>query len=108
VIGEQGYAMGVGMHAPCALTYTIPPGAASFVAEIGLDGVLGRHGDCVFVVEIDGEERLRTHLTGGDPAATVVLPVAGSRTLVLRAEAGANFDIGDYANWCSARFVLTP
>ncbi len=106
VIDERVHETGIGMHAPATLTYAMPKDAKQFAVTIGLDQNYGAKGDCVFVIEADDKEVLRQRLKGSDRGKNVVVPVAGAKRMTLSVEAGENFDLGDHANWGSARIIF--
>lgn len=63
------------------------------------------HGDCEFVVLVDGEERLRERMRASDEAKAIQIDLAGARELTLVVEPGEDLDLGDHANWAEARLL---
>lgn len=96
---------GLGTHAPSELAFDLPTGAVRFLAVVGLDEEFGRAGDCVVVVLVDDQEKLRQRIRGTDAAIPVDLDVRNGRRLTLRSEPGENLDIGDHVNWYDARLA---
>jgi 4-amino-4-deoxy-L-arabinose transferase-like glycosyltransferase len=104
------YARGIGMHAPCTMSYAVPPGAREFRSLVGVsDGVrqCGR-ADVVFELrDQDGRVLASTEpLTPNRPPRELTIPLAGVTTLTLVAGEGRNGRDCDHADWVNAAFVL--
>jgi len=99
-------AKGLGMQAGTRLLFDVADlDAGQFAAELLLDPVTGKTGDCVYVVRGDGRELLRQRVRGGEPAAAVRVEIGGVARLEVGVESGENLDLGDHANWCDARLI---
>jgi hypothetical protein len=100
----QVYHKGLGMHAAASIAY--PVGRYDvFAATIGIDRETDGRGDCVFVVKVDGTEKLRRRMTGADKPHDIRVPITGARRLELIVEPGENLDIADHADWADARLI---
>jgi hypothetical protein len=108
-VGGRPYAKGLGVHAPCELTYDLGGGYRKFAAVAALDDSSAGKGSVVFVVLVDGKEAFRSPLVagalwGGDAAAHEVnVSVERARRITLRVEHGPDDDACDRAVWADAR-----
>lgn len=85
------------LHAPIAVTFSLPSGALRFgaVAQVDIDDERpSMWADFELIVEVDGKEAARHHLTAENRAADVNVKCRGS-VLQLRVESGANGPIMD-------------
>jgi alpha-galactosidase len=110
-IGAQSFKHGLGTHAFSDLEVEIPDGAQRFEASIGVDNnenTGGVRGSVEFVVEVDGEEMLRSPvLKGGAAAVPVVVRIPrGARILRLKVTDGGDGLAFDQADWADAAFVM--
>lgn len=107
------YARGIGMHAPCSMSYAVPAGAAEFRALVGVsDGVrqCGR-ADVVFELRDQAGRVLASTepLTPDQEPRELAVPLRGVTTLTLIAGEGRNGRDCDHADWVNAAFVVaTP
>jgi len=107
-IGSRSFAHGLGTHAPSEIAVHLPPGAAVFRAEVGVDNnfdTQGRHGTVRFSVEIAGREVFRTStLSGGqEPEAVSVEIPSGTDEILLKADPTEDGPGWDQADWADAR-----
>lgn len=110
-IGARAFEHGLGTHANSVIVVTLPPGAKTFRAMVGIDNnddTQGIRGSVQFAVEIGGKEVFRTAtLKGSDPAAAVDVPIPpGTRELVLKVDTTPDGPGHDQADWADARLVL--
>ncbi|MBS3763265.1 MAG: NPCBM/NEW2 domain-containing protein, partial [Planctomycetes bacterium] len=105
ILAEQKYTKGLGVHAPCQLTYSIRQNYSTFAATIGIDEGMDGKGDCIFKVLGDGKVLFERRIRGEDKPHEIRVDISGHDRVTLAVEAGQNLDIGDNANWCEARFV---
>jgi hypothetical protein len=106
IVGGQQEAKGLGVQSGTRLVFDINGlDAAQFAADVSLDPVTGRKGDCEFVVRGDGRELWRQRVRGADPPVSVQVAVEGVSRLELAVEFGENLDLGDHANWGDARLI---
>jgi hypothetical protein len=105
VLGGKTYDKGIGVQSQSELVYAVDRRYASFSAMIGLDDAAAGRGDCVFVVLVDGRERLRQRMQGRQSAQEIHVDLTGARRISLVVEPGENLDLSDYADWCDARFI---
>ena len=110
------YVRGIGMHAPCALTYELKPTYARFVALAGADEYivgqemgsnLAMHPSVRFRVFIDGKLMAESPVMRilEEPWRFDVTIPEGGRVLRLVAMDGGNGNREDLANWVNAGFV---
>lgn len=100
------FSKGLGTHAGCRLIFD-NEGFQKFSATLGIDAETGGKGDCEFVILGDGEELLKKRIRGFDEPVPVELDISDYKEISLIVNAGENFDLGDHANWCDARFFKT-
>jgi hypothetical protein len=118
-IDRQDFARGIGVHAPCALTYAIEPEYKRFVALAGVDehlisqsngSNLAKYPSVVFKVFIDGRE------AAASPVMRILSPAwrfdvaipEGARTISLIAMDAGDGHREDYADWANAGFLTSP
>jgi hypothetical protein len=105
-IGGTVFDRGIGMHSQSKLTYILNEPFRQFVATIGIDDAVGSRGNVVFRVLADGREVFNSGpVTGRDEPRPVLVELNGARTLQLAVDFGEDLDIGDQANWGSARLI---
>jgi len=106
-VGGKTYAHGIGVHARTELTWALGGAYAVFAAEIGIDDAVGAGGNAVFTVLGDGRQLYTSGpVSGREDARLVRLPVDDVDKLTLLVEPAANLDVGDWADWASARVIL--
>lgn len=102
---------GLGIHAPCRVTYALDGKYLRFDAVVGIDAVTARRGRAKVAVEIDGK---RIELNGGKELTSdsapleVRLSVKGARSLTLIVELGTFGDVQANVNWAKARLIKLP
>jgi hypothetical protein len=106
-IAGKRYPWGIGVHADSSLTFEINKRFAEFRADVGVDTRMGNRGSVVFHVLGEGKELYKSPVVRGGEAATlhVAVGVAGVSRLTLRVTNGGDLDLGDVANWGSARLL---
>jgi hypothetical protein len=104
-LGTRTFARGIGVHAKSELTFDVPEGFDLFVATVGIDaGAMGK-GDCDFEL-LDGNRSLwQQRIKGSEAPQAVRVELKGVKRLTLLVNPGADFDLGDHADWCDARFL---
>lgn len=110
-IGGQSFEHGLGTHANSEIVATLPAGAKTFKAQVGIDNndnTGGKWGTVQFAVEIGGQEVLHTPtLSGGqEPKAVEVALPAGTKQLVLKVDTTPDGPTCDQADWADAQVVL--
>jgi len=115
-IDRQTFQRGIGVHAPCALSYAIKPEYSRFVALAGVDehlisqsngSNLAKHPSVVFKVFIDGREAATSPVMRIQSPAwrfNVAIP-AGAKAISLIALDAGDGHREDYADWANAGFV---
>jgi hypothetical protein len=118
-INRQGYQHGIGVHAPCVLTYPLKPEYRRFVALAGADenvisvsngSNLAKYPSVQFKVFIDGKEAVASPVMRVLSLAwrfNVEIP-KGSRAISLVAMDAGDGSREDFADWANAGFVLRP
>ena len=104
-LGQKQYSRGLGVHAPCRLTFSLQLDYSTFAAVIGIDESSGNRGECIFRVLGDGKTLFEKSVQGSDRPHPVRVDVSGHRRVALAVEPGKNLDLADNANWCDARFI---
>jgi hypothetical protein len=100
------YERGIGMHAPCAVTWQLDGRYETFAAVIGIDDDTFGRGDCIFRVVADGRTLLEQRQRGEDSPRRIILPISGVSELTLISDIGEGLDLADHANWADARLIL--
>jgi hypothetical protein len=106
---ESTFDRGLGLHAECALTYSLAGKYRRFEAKAGLDSRDGRMGDAELVIQIDGtacELPRGGHLNSGHDPLSVGLDVSGANELRITVRKGAGGIVQDVVNLVEARLVV--
>lgn len=104
-LGTKAFSRGLGVHSRSELTYEVPDGFDLFVATVGIDASAGGKGDCQFEL-LDGNRSLwQLRIKGSDSGQSVSVELKGVKQLTLLVDPGSDFDLGDHADWCDARFL---
>jgi hypothetical protein len=106
-IAGKRYPWGIGVHADSELTFSLDGRFAEFRSDVGIAARVGERGSVVFAVLGDGKELFRSKVvTGAEPRPIEVkVPVTGVKKLMLRVTNADDLDLGDVANWGSARVL---
>ena len=102
---------GTVMHAPSALRYELPNGAARFAATVALHAPADaapqaqQWADLDVVLLIDGHERARVHLDAASPAGRINVD-AGGLELTIRIESADNGPVMDQVRISDAAILL--
>lgn len=105
-VGGNLHAWGIGVHASSSLTFDIAGSWSRFESVIGIDDQAGKNGSVIFLVMGDGKELYKSPiLRGGMTPTLMTVPVKGVKKLTLIVEATEDLDLGDLADWASARLV---
>lgn len=116
-VNRQIYRRGLGVHAPCELTYELRPEYQRFVGLAGADenlvtisngSNLAKYPSVVFKVFIDGREAAASPVMRVQSLAwrfDVAIP-AGARRISLVAMDAGDGSREDFANWVEAGFVV--
>ena len=118
-IDRRTHSRGLGVHAPCALSYEVKPGFRRFVALAGVDehivslsngSNLARYPSVVFKVFLDGKEAAASPVMRVlSPAWRFDVPIPkGSRLVTLVAMDAGDGSREDFADWAQAGFVVEP
>jgi len=106
IAGDR-YPWGIGVHADSELTFDLGGRYGEFRSAVGIDTRMGRRGSVNFIVLGDGRELYRSPVVRGSDGKPreVRVPVAGVRKLKLKVTDAGDLDLGDVANWGSARVL---
>lgn len=106
-IAGKRYPWGIGVHADSRLTFNTGKRFQQFRADIGIASRIGDRGSVVFEVFGDGQSLYRSPVvTGREPKPIEVqVSVAGVEQLTLEVTNSGDLDLGDVANWGSARVI---
>lgn len=106
-IAGKRYPWGIGVHANSELTYELNGRFNEFRSAIGIASRMGDRGSVVFTVLGDGKELFKSKVMTGavDAPVEVNVPVKGVKLLTLKVDNGGDLDLGDVANWGSARVL---
>lgn len=100
------YAKGIGVHAYSEITFALDTDYRSFAATVGIDDRVRPAGQVIFRVLGDGRELFTSGLvTGQDSPKSIIVSLSGVRVLKLVVDEAEQLDIGDHANWASARLL---
>lgn len=115
VVKQRTYLKGLGMRSAGILVYGIEPGVKRFEAELGVDDLalsMGAGGEFAaglgsveFRVLVDGVEKARATLRGGQPPTSVGVDLAGAKKLTLYVGFADRGDVLDFADWLNARLI---
>jgi hypothetical protein len=111
MIDGRQYPWGIGVHANSALTFDIKGRYAEFRADAGVDSRMEKRGSVIFSVLGDGKTLYTSPVVrGGDPVHRIKTGVSGVQQLTLKVTDAGDLDLGDVANWGSARLLkeVTP
>lgn len=105
-IAGRRFPWGIGVHANSELTFDLRKKFKQFKAEVGIDSLMGKRGSVVFIVKGDGKELYKSPIVKGDqPPLSIEVSTEGVDKLVLIVNDGGDLDMGDAANWVSARVI---
>jgi len=116
-IAGKRYPWGLGVHANSELTFDLKGRFNEFRADIGVASRMGERGSVIFSVLGDGKEFYKSPVLrgtkGGTPGGegpqakplSVAVPVKGVKMLTLKVTDADDLDLGDVANWGSARVL---
>lgn len=104
-IAGKRYPWGIGVHADCELTFELGGRFQNFYSDAGIATRMGRRGSVVFSVLGDGKELFKSSVRSGAETKPleISVPVSGVKLLTLKVTNGGDLDLGDAANWGSAR-----
>lgn len=101
------YKKGLGTQASSRLVFANSNEFDRFVATVGIDAETKGRGDCQMVVRGDGIELWSQRVRGDEGPQEIDVDISGIKQIALLVFPGEEFDLGDHANWCSARFLKT-
>lgn len=101
----KSYERGLAMRSGTSVTYRLPSGYRRLSAMVGIDDRVRPAGHVLLVVEGDGQQLLKTEVTGRKPPYPVSLDIAGVRRLTIRADYSRDMDVADHLNLCDAKLT---
>ncbi len=106
-IAGRRYPWGIGVHADSQLTFDLNARYQEFRSAVGLDTRAPEGGAVQFFVLGDGKVLYESPgVRGVDPTARdIVVPIKDVKRLTLKVTHAGNGDLGDVANWGSARVL---
>ena len=106
-IAGKRYPWGIGVHADSRLAFDLGKRFQQFRADIGIATRIGNRGSVIYEVLGDGKSLYRSRVvTGREPKPIEVsVPVTGVERLTLQVTNSGDLDLGDVANWGSARVI---
>jgi hypothetical protein len=110
-IAGKRYPWGVGVHADSELTFELNKRFKEFRSAVGIATRMGNRGSVVFsVIGINGKNGKELYkspvVRGSDPKPhEIKVSVAGYERLKLKVTNAGDLDLGDVANWGSARVI---
>lgn len=106
-IAGKRYPQGIGVHADSELTFDLGGRFNEFLTDIGISSRMGDRGSVVFSVLGDGKELFNSGVVTGKATSPIEVrvSVSGVKELTLKVTNGGDLDLGDVANWGSARVV---
>ncbi len=106
-IAGNRYPWGIGVHADSELTFQLPDGCQEFRAAVGIATRIGDKGSVQFILLGDGKELYGSPVVRGSDKEPreVRAAVGGVKRLTLKVASAGDLDLGDVANWGSARLL---
>jgi NPCBM/NEW2 domain-containing protein len=106
-IAGKRYPWGIGVHADSELTFALNGRFKEFRSDVGIATRMGKRGSVIFTVIGDGKLLAKTLVVRGSSTKPHTLKVAvkGVKNLTLKVTNAGDLDLGDVANWGSARVL---
>ncbi len=106
-IAGKRYPWGIGVHADSALTFEVNGRFKEFRADVGISTRMGSRGSVVFSVLGDGKTLFTSKPVRGSASKplSVSVKLVGVQKLTLKVTNAGDLDLGDVANWGSARVL---
>ena len=107
-IAGKRYPWGVGVHADSELVFALNRRFNEFRSDVGIATRMGKRGSAIFSVFGDGKKLYESPavVRGSDPKPhEIKVSVKGVRHLTLKVANAGDLDLGDVANWGSARVL---
>jgi hypothetical protein len=107
VIGGQQYPWGIGVHADSELAFRLGKRFKTFRSAIGIAAQIKEHGSVVFHVLGDGKELYASPVcrSSDKEPRDIEVAIDGVDVLTLKVTSTDDLDLGDVANWGSARLL---
>lgn len=103
------YAKGLGAHANGSIRYYLGGYCTSFSAVVGIDDAQATRGSVKFSVVADGVTKAATPVLGAlSEPLPLTVDVTGAQYVDLVADATADGNGNDHADWADAKFACTP
>ena len=98
---------GIGTQSFSRLVFSNTKEFDRFNATVGIDAETKGRGDCQMTVRGDGIELWSKRVQGSGKPQKVDVDISGIKEVELVVYPGEEFDLGDHANWCDAKFLKT-
>jgi hypothetical protein len=106
--GESTFDRGLGLHADCAVTYSLAGKYRRFEGLVGMDATSGVRGAATVSIAIDGKEQ---SVPGGGKVSVAAGPlpvrvdVSGAKELTITVRRGSGGNVQDHVDLAEARLV---
>lgn len=106
-IAGKRYPWGIGVHADSELTFDLKGRFNWFRSDVGIATRMGKRGSVIFSVWTDGKKVYDSAIVRGSDGRPkpVKVSVERKRSLMLKVTSAGDLDLGDVANWGSARVI---
>ncbi len=102
-LGGVRYAHGVSTHSACTMSWALDGAYVRLRALVGIADEVRPEGDCAVTISADGKALwTRSSVAGTQKPEAIDLDLAGAKTLVLKVDFGARYDIGDHLTLADA------
>lgn len=98
---------GIGVQSFSQLVFKNENEFTRFRAIVGIDAETSGRGDCQMSLVGDGVRLWSQRVKADSDPSSVSVDITGMENIALVVETGEQFDLGDHANWCMARFTKT-
>ncbi len=96
ILAGRRYERGLVVHSQARLSWALNGAYTRFSSLVGISDVVGREGDCIVHLLVDGAEVWSQRVRGGQQPHQVAFALAGAEQLELRVDFGKRYDIGDH------------
>jgi hypothetical protein len=108
-LGGVRYQHGLSVHSKASLSWELAGAYSHFHALCGIADIVSPEGDCAVDIRGDGKSLwAKASIKGGDKPLPIELDLAQVKTLELRVDYGARYDIGDHFTLADAWLLKAP
>ncbi len=102
-LGSVRYARGISVHSKAVLDWALPGPCVRLHAVLGIADLVAPEGDCAVELRADGVSVWsRSSVKGTDKPVPLDIDLHGAKTLELKVDYGARYDIGDHLTLADA------